>query len=154
TLGEPFEVIWKGPDPTGQYVLAGRLAPALSFAALVIGVTFVAGRRWGRSAGVAAGFALLAMPRVFAHAHLAALDTFLTLFWTVALIAAERGLMSSRPHPAMAVAGALWSLALLTKIHAWFLLPILGAWAFVVLPPKRAVSAMAIWVTVGISLFW
>ena len=34
-LGEPFEVLWKGPDPTGQYVLAGRLAPALAFATLV-----------------------------------------------------------------------------------------------------------------------
>src|SRR5262249_5559528 len=72
TLGEPFEVIWKGPDPTGQYVVAGRLAPAISFAVLVGVLTFVAGRRWGRGAGVAAGFALLAMPRVFAHAHLAA----------------------------------------------------------------------------------
>ena len=58
TLGEPFEVIWKGPDPTGQYVLAGRLAPAVSFAALVGVVTLVAGRRWGLRAGVAAGFAL------------------------------------------------------------------------------------------------
>ena len=39
TLGEPFEVIWKGPDPTGQYVLAGRLAPAAAFAVLVGVVT-------------------------------------------------------------------------------------------------------------------
>ena len=38
----------------------------------------------------------------------------------------------------MAAAGALWSLALLTKIHAWFLLPILGAWALRWLPPRRA----------------
>ena len=31
-LGEPFEVLVKGPDPTGHYVLAGRLAPAVTFA--------------------------------------------------------------------------------------------------------------------------
>ncbi len=92
TLGEPFEVIWKGPDPTGQYVLAGRLAPAAAFALLVSVVTTTAGRRWGSPAGVAAGFALLAMPRVFAHAHLAALDTFLSLFWTLALLAGERAI--------------------------------------------------------------
>jgi 4-amino-4-deoxy-L-arabinose transferase-like glycosyltransferase len=154
TLGEPFEVIWKGPDPTGQYVLAGRLAPAVAFAVLVSVVTATAGRRWGLPAGVAAGFALVAMPRVFAHAHLAALDTFLSLFWTAALLAGERAISSPRLMRAMALAGALWSLALLTKIHAWCLLPILGAWALCRLPPRRALAAMTIWTLVGISLFW
>ena len=89
-LCEPIEVLWKGPDPTGHYVLAGRLAPAIAFATLVSLVTLVAGRRWGLAAGAAAGFALVAMPRVFAHAHLAALDTFLSLFWNLALIASDR----------------------------------------------------------------
>ena len=154
TLGEPFEVIWKGPDPTGQYVLAGRLAPAVSFAALVSVVTLVGARRWGLSAGVTTGFALVAMPRVFAHAHLAALDTFLSLFWTVALLAGERAIRSSHPCRAMAVAGVLWGLSLLTKIHAWFLPPVLGLWAFYSLPPWRAAAAMAIWAVIGISLFW
>jgi hypothetical protein len=54
----------------------------------------------------------------------------------------------------MAGAGVLWSLALLTKIHAWFLFPILGAWSVVWLPPRRAFNAMAVWTIVGISLFW
>ncbi len=153
-LGEPIEVLWKGADPTGHYVLAGRMAPALAFAALVCLVTHVAGRRWGRAAGGGAGFALLAMPRVFAHAHLAALDTFLSLFWTLALLAGDRAVRSQRPILAMAGAGVLWALALLTKIHAWFLLPILGVWSFVWLSPRRAVLAMLAWTAVGISLFW
>ena len=97
---------------------------------------------------------LVAMPRVFAHAHLAALDTFLSLFWTVALLAAERASRSPRPFRDTAIAGACWSLALLTKIHAWCLLPIFGVWAFCRLPPRRALAAMAIWTLVGISLFW
>ncbi len=154
TLGEPFAVLWKGPDPTGQYVLAGRLAPALAFAALMGVVSQVAGRRWGLPSGLAAGFALVAMPRVFAHAHLAALDTFLSLFWTLALLAGERALRSRRPLGAMAAAGAVWSLALLIKIHAWFLLPILTVYSLWRLPPRRALAAMAIWITVGITLFW
>ncbi len=153
-LGEPFEVLWKGPDPTGHYVLAGRLAPAVAFAVLVSVVTLTAGRRWGLPAGVAAGFALVAMPRVFAHAHLAALDTFLSLFWTVALLAGERSIQSSKPLRDMAIAGAFWSLALLTKIHAWCLMPILIAWAFLQLPPRRALGAMVIWTLVGVSLYW
>lgn len=45
-------------------------------------------------------------------------------------------------------------LALLTKIHAWLLIPILGAWAFLWLPPRRALSAITIWALVGIGLFW
>jgi 4-amino-4-deoxy-L-arabinose transferase-like glycosyltransferase len=152
-LGEPIEVLWKGPDPTGHYVLAGRLAPAIAFAALVSLVTLVACRRWGPPAGAAAGFALLAMPRVFAHAHLAALDTFLSLFWTLALVAGDRALRAKRPVAAMAAAGAVWALALLIKIHAWFLWPILAAWSCVLLPPRRAFAAMSVWATVGISLY-
>ena len=103
---------------------------------------------------MAAGFALLAMPRVFAHAHLAALDTFLSLFWTLALVAGDRALRSKRPILAMAGAGVFWALALLTKIHAWFLLPILGVWSFVWLAADERVSAMLAWTVVGISLFW
>jgi 4-amino-4-deoxy-L-arabinose transferase-like glycosyltransferase len=153
-LGEPFQVLWKGPDPTGRYVLAGRLAPAVAFAVLVCVVTLVSSCRWGLAAGAAAGFALVAMPRVFAHAHLAALDTFLSLFWTLALLAGERSLRSPRLLRATAIAGAVWSLALLTKIHAWFLMPILLVWAFLRLPPRRAALAMAVWAFVGIGLFW
>ena len=153
-LGEPIEVLWKGADPTAHYVLAGRMAPALAFAALVYLITHAAGRTWGRAAGAGAGFALLAMPRVFAHAHLAALDTFLSLFWTLALLAGDRALRSQRPTLAMAGAGVLWALALLTKIHAWFLLPILGIWSLGWLSPRRAVLAMLVWTVVGISLFW
>ncbi len=71
------------------------------------------------------------MPRVFAHAHLAALDTFLCLFWVLALLAADRALDHRRPVAALSVAGVTLALALLTKIHAWFLLPIVVVWACV-----------------------
>jgi 4-amino-4-deoxy-L-arabinose transferase-like glycosyltransferase len=91
---------------------------------------------------------------VFAHAHLAALDTFLSLFWTLALLAGDRALRSPRPILAMAGAGGLWALALLTKIHAWFLLPILGAWSLVWLSPRRAISAMLAWTVTGLSSYW
>ncbi|MHC5544472.1 4-amino-4-deoxy-L-arabinose transferase, partial [Singulisphaera rosea] len=93
---------------------------------------------------------LLAMPRVFAHAHLGALDTFIAFFWTLALLASARALDAKRPSLAMAGAGILWGLALLTKIHAWFLPPILLIWALAryrklwVLPPFLAWSATGI----------
>ena len=106
------------------------------------------------AAGVAAGLAIAAMPRAFAHAHLGALDTFLAYFWTAALLAGERALRSPRPVRAMAGAGAVWSLALLVKIHAWFLIPILGTWAMVRLGPRRGLVAITVWFVVGVGLFW
>jgi 4-amino-4-deoxy-L-arabinose transferase-like glycosyltransferase len=93
------------------------------------------------------------MPRVFAHAHLAALDTFLSLFWTLALLRAERALGRPRPVVAMAGAGVFLALALLTKIHAWFLIPVVGAWSLTRLRPARAVLAVAAWGATGLALF-
>jgi hypothetical protein len=93
------------------------------------------------------------MPRVFAHAHFGALDTFISLFWTVALLDADRAL--GRPHPsrAMAAAGASWALALLTKIQAWFLAPVVLAWALARLGRSRALAATASWAATGLALF-
>jgi 4-amino-4-deoxy-L-arabinose transferase-like glycosyltransferase len=153
TLGEPFQVMFQGVDPTGLYVLSGRLAPALAFAVLVGFVVTETSRRWGRSAGLGAGWALLAMPRVFGHAHLAALDTFLSLFWTLALLSGARALQPPASLPTMLGAGALWSLALLTKIQGWLLLPILAAWAAYTLRSRRALGLMGAWTIAGVSLF-
>jgi 4-amino-4-deoxy-L-arabinose transferase-like glycosyltransferase len=152
-IGEPLEPLWNGYDPTGVHVASGRLAPALAFAVLVGLITAETVRRSGRPAGLAAGWSLLVMPRVFSHAHLAALDTFLSLFWTLALLAGARAVEARRVGPAMIAAGALWSLALLTKIHAWFLAPLLLAWSFARLSPSKAVKAMAIWTASGVVLF-
>ncbi|HEX8203895.1 MAG TPA: glycosyltransferase family 39 protein, partial [Isosphaeraceae bacterium] len=132
---------------------AGRLAPALAFAALVGVVAHAAGRRFGRAAGAAAGFALLVMPRVFAHGHLAALDTFVCLSWTSALLAAVAALERPAPVPAMAGAGVVFGLALLTKIHAWLLPPIVLAWALARPRRARAVAALAAWGFVGLAVF-
>lgn len=154
TLGAPLEIVMMGgPDPIGLYLHAGRLAPALAFAVLVGLVVLAAGRRRGRVAGLAAGFALVAMPRVFAHAHLGALDTFLCLFWTFALLRVERSLEQSRPTRAMAGAGLAFGLALLTKIHAWFLPPIVLVWAVARVGIARALALIAVWGMVGLSLF-
>jgi 4-amino-4-deoxy-L-arabinose transferase-like glycosyltransferase len=153
SLGEPFQIMLRGADPTGLYVLSGRLAPALAFALLVGVVAAESSRRWGRAAGIGAGWALLVMPRVFAHAHLAALDTFLSLFWTLALLAGVRATASSASTRAIIAAGAFWSLALLTKIHAWLLLPILAIWAFTRLSWRCACKTIVIWTFTAVGLF-
>ena len=151
--GQSFETLIRGADPTGLYVVSGRLAPAVCFALLVGLVGAQAARRWGRASGLAAAWSLLVMPRVFAHGHLAALDTFLSFFWTLALLVGVRAVGARRPAWAMLGAGALWSLALLTKIHAWFLAPLMLGWAFLRLPPLKALRALAVWVVAGVGLF-
>ena len=72
----------------------------------------------------------------------------------MALLAGDRALRAKRPNLAMAGAGVLWALALLTKIHAWFLLPIIAVWSLVWLPARRAVPALVAWTLAGVGLFW
>jgi hypothetical protein len=154
TLGEPFEVLIRGRDPLGLYIASGRLAPALIFGALVGLVTFTASRRHDRGAGVVAGLSLLMMPRVFAHAHLAALDTFIAFFWCFALFTSVKAIRSKRVGPMMLIAGIAWGFALLTKIHAWFLPPIVLVYALVSLKPIRAIAVLSGWTLVGLVTFF
>ena len=154
TLGQPLEVLaMGGPDPLRLYLVAGRLAPALAFAVLVGLIAHASARRYGAAAGLASGFALAVMPRVFAHAHLGALDTFISLFWVAGLLAADRALTSRRPVLAMAGAGAVWSLALLTKIQGWFLIPVVLVWSVRRLGLRKGLAASAVWGGVGFGLF-
>jgi 4-amino-4-deoxy-L-arabinose transferase-like glycosyltransferase len=152
TLGEPFEPYLGGPDAFSMH--AARLAPALAFAILVGLVSHTTSVRYGRAAGVGAGLALVLMPRVFAHAHLGALDTFLCLFWTAALISAERALGSSRPLLAMLLAGLVWGLAILTKIHAWLLPPILLIYVLIYHRSLRKLLALAVWAATGLAVYF
>ena len=155
TLGQPFEVLLSGgPDPVGLYVVAGRVAPALAFGVLVGVVTLAAGRAGRRPAGLVAGLSLILMPRVFAHAHLAALDTFISLFFTLALVGFLWASRQPRWILAMALAGLLWGLALLTKIHAWFVPPLVLVWVITQLPIRRAIPAYLVWLATGFLVFF
>jgi 4-amino-4-deoxy-L-arabinose transferase-like glycosyltransferase len=152
TLGEPLESLLGGADVYSVH--AGRLAPAAAFAILVGLVATTTGRRYGQAAGLAAGASLVLMPRMFAHAHLAALDTLVALTWTAALLATDRAVGSTRPTLAMLGAGAVWGLALLTKIHGWLLPPLVGLYALARLGPRRAVLPVLAWTGVGVLIFW
>ena len=70
-------------------VVGARLASVLAFMATIVFVGVYTGRWHGLAAGTCAALALLLMPRVFAHAHLAALETGIGLIftWTVLYVA-------------------------------------------------------------------
>lgn len=150
---EPLEILMRGEDPTGLYVRSGRVAPALAFAVLVFLVARAAHRSSGAPGALAAGLALILMPRVFAHAHLAALDTFVALFWTLAWLSLRRAVDSRRIGPELALAGVCWGLALLTKIHGWLLAPVAAVWLLARWPWRRALLAMFLWTLYGVLVF-
>lgn len=145
---EPMEGLLGGPDPLSVH--SARIAPMLAFALLVVLVSAEMGRRSGRPAAVVTGLALVLMPRVFAHAHLATLDTFLALFWTLALLSAGRAIESRHPVAWLAMAGVAWGLALLTKIHGWLLPPLVLGYALARLPTRKAIAGVSLWGGVGI----
>ncbi|MEW4569189.1 glycosyltransferase family 39 protein [Tautonia sp. JC769] len=148
---EPFEGLLGGADPMSVH--PARMAPMLAFALLVGVITREAGRRFGPAAGIVAGLSLILMPRVFAHAHFATLDTILALCWTLALLAAARAIEGPRPVLGLAIAGAVWGLALLTKIHAWLLPPLVLGYALVRLPMRKAIPGGLLWGLVGLLVF-
>ncbi|MFM7317390.1 MAG: ArnT family glycosyltransferase [bacterium] len=118
-------------DPTGLYILSARMASALAFAVTVSLVVAWSSKQSGLLAGWCAGLALLCMPRLFGHAHLAALETILNLFATAAILAWVDLLADDeRNSPKYFLKPALMlALALLCKIQAW----LLGIWLVVLL---------------------
>lgn len=112
--------------PAATVIACGRFASALAFGLTVLIVGLFAGRMYGRAASWLAPAALCLMPRMFAHAHLAALETCMGLaFSSTVLFVAWRWTRAERgPTWLSAVlAGILFGAALLTKIQA-ILLPL------------------------------
>lgn len=116
-----------------------RLSSLLMFALLVALVTGWTARLTRPAAGAAAGLSLLLMPRVFGHAHVAATDMPLTLFWFVATMGAFFYVHDGRRRWIVLAALAL-GLGLATKFTA-FLLPVpLAAWMLLQARTRRAVA--------------
>jgi len=127
-------IVWSMTRPVLDDLAAHRLGNMILVAVLVAWLyLLLAGRAKGSAssiAGLAAVTALLTMPRFFFHAHLAALDvpaafvvfgvTF--LYWRTA----------DRPGIGWDVAlGAVWGLAMATKINAIFVPISLGLWMLI-----------------------
>jgi 4-amino-4-deoxy-L-arabinose transferase-like glycosyltransferase len=110
------------PSPTAHRV------GGMALAALTVGVLAAAtARRAGAAAGLFAAAAVLAMPRVFLHAHLGALDFAHAATWFLATLAFYYA-TSSRRGWAPLLMGLGLGLALLTKINAVLLIPYWGTW--------------------------
>lgn len=123
-------------SPASQFRAGTNLLCALCLAAVYL---FIAGL-WGRAAGAYGVGALLCMPRVFAHCHLTALDapimatSFITVIavWQACVVKDDGSARASRRAWLWAVAaGALWGMALGTKLNSVVIPLIVLPWVFV-----------------------
>ena len=96
-------------------LVAGRMATAVIFAGLAAGMYLFIAKHYGDSAGVMAAASLVCMPRLFGHAHFAAMDLQVAALWFATVAAFSMGLERKAWRP---VAGVLLGLSLLTKATA------------------------------------
>jgi hypothetical protein len=144
-----------GPD----VLVCARVGSAITFA-LTVFVCGLAAQRWfGGCAGVMASLCVTFMPRLWAHAHIASIETVLNLAYTLVVVAV--GSFWAR-HDAdhrgvklrwAILAGLLWGFALLTKLQAVFLPFPLILWAFCVWR-WRAIVPLAVFGVVGMATFY
>ncbi len=107
-----------------------RVGTAIVFGLLAALVTFSTQRLCGPIAGLFAGLSLIFMPRVFGHAHLASVETMMNLTYAacvfgIVLLLGHRDQLRAKDG---IWPGVLLGLALLTKIQAIFLPPLLTVW--------------------------
>ncbi|WP_339728550.1 phospholipid carrier-dependent glycosyltransferase [uncultured Gimesia sp.] len=144
-----------GSDGRPFVVTYGRYASAFCFACLVFVVGWFTSRRSGHTAALIAAASLIAMPRLFGHAHLAALETVTALFYVTTVLAVVHFWDGeSAPTPKRAcLTGLILGLALLTKIQA-VLIPIpviiwaLWRWR------QKAILPLVCWGGVGVLVFF
>ena len=144
-----------GEDSRPFVVTYGRYASAACFACLVFLVGWFTFKRSGHQGALIAAGSLLALPRLFGHAHLAALEMPTALFYTLAVLAIvqwwDTGLPPSKKCACLT--GVLLGLALLTKIQA-ILIPIpVIVWA-IWKWRQRALLPLICWGGVGCLVFF
>jgi len=141
--------------PSPFVVTAARVAPAVAYGLLIwlVGATVA---RWDTPmTGLVASVGIALMPRLFAHAHLAALETFVGLAYAAAVLSLASRWTRSETGPTWRdaiVPGLLFGLLLLTKIQA-VLLPLpVAAWAMWHWR-RRGGLPLATWSAIGLVVF-
>lgn len=107
-----------------------RLASACEYGLLVLLIAFYSRRWFGPLTAATATVSFMCLPRVFAHAHLASLETCTNLTYTAfVFVLADRWWKLDRVPLSRSIRpGIALGLALLTKIHAVLLLPVILVW--------------------------
>lgn len=118
-----------------------RAACVFLFAVCVADSFRTLATRVSLGAGVFSALALLASPRIFGHAHLAATETPLSSLWIMTCLALMRMMDRPRDEPQhgaswrrAVVLATLLSLTMAVKLTGWMLLPAVALWLVSVRP--------------------
>ena len=143
-----------------------RVGSATAFALTVFLIGAFATQWYGRIAGIVTAVSLALIPRVFAHAHLASLETFMNLTYSATVLAVahwwepatHQGADAPRSPgrlswPVAALTGVLFGLALLSKMQAILIPPAVGVWALWHWR-QRAIVPLLIFGIVGFVVFF
>lgn len=136
-------------NPTAIAIVGARFAPAVAFGLLVWLVGAWAARMEGPVAGAAAAASVALVPRMFAHAHLAALDMFTALSVTAAAAALASAEARSARWWRFALAGMVWGLAMAVRLHGVLMALPLTAWLAWRLR-RRVLVPLAAWLAAGV----
>jgi len=149
-------MLWTSEKPeTTQIVIAcGRVGSAAAFGLLVAIIGIFTTRWFGFTAGLLAALSYACMPRVFGHAHIASLETFLNLTYFLAVAVIVDQWKDKAPSWKIALwTGLFMGLAMLTKIQGFFIpIPVI-LWA---LTRYRAASIqpLLIWGVTAWAVFF
>ena len=121
-------------------ITAARIGAGILFGAAAAALFLWLASKRGEGVGLVAAAVFVLMPRLFAHGHFANLEMATLLLWLLTVIAFERGI--ERRGWSVAC-GALFGLALLTKINAVFLPVLLLPWGFLFHGRKALRNAVA-----------
>lgn len=147
---------WKPPQsPEGPCVTArARVGSATAFALTILLLGVTASQWYGRPIGILTAIMYATIPRVFGHAHIASLESFTNLTYTAAVVAVASGWRTDST-PCIKTAGwtgAIFGLALLSKMQAVFIPIPLGLWALWRWR-QRALVPLVVWGLTGLVVF-
>jgi len=133
-------------------IQVARFAPAVAFGLLVFLIGLWTMRNESHLAGTVAAAATALVPRLFAHAHLAALDMLTTLLFVAAVLAVTKAVRGGRWWH-FALAGVVWGLAMLVRLHGLLVLPPVIVWLIWRLR-QGSILALVSWLAAGMATFF
>jgi 4-amino-4-deoxy-L-arabinose transferase-like glycosyltransferase len=148
--------VWSGAQHIFDDLLAHRLGNMILVSVMVAVLYLWIEKSYGWIAGVSTVAILLALPRFFFHAHLAALDipaTFAVVMMTFLYIQ----WMDKRSWVWTLALGLIFSLAIATKVNALFVPPTLFLWELIFQRRTYLFSRLIFATLIGMvlsNLFW
>ncbi len=163
-LGHHFMWSVAAPDsPAGISVIAcARFGSAVLFGMTLFLIGATAGSWFGKEAGWLAAVSVLLMPRVFAHAHIASLESCVNLTYALAVLCLadcwyplcqaeqQERILSWKQG---LFPGLMLGLAMLTKIQGFLVIPMIIFWALWY-GRERAIKPLFVWGITGLLVFF